>query len=69
MLYDKKYSFKKLAYLKKLLDAKNWLAVLNAGKRLQIKRLLLRDNFNFSALPLYISKATSLIKNYLSKRF
>ena len=50
-------------------EEKDWLAVLNAGKRLQAKRLILSGNFNFSALPLYISKATSLIKNYLSKRF
>jgi hypothetical protein len=48
---------------------KDWLEVLNAGKRLQAKRLLLSGNFNFSALPLYISKALSLVKNYLSKRF
>lgn len=50
-------------------EEKDWLAVLNAGKRLQAKRLILSGNFNFSALPLYISKGISLIKNYLRRRF
>jgi len=47
---------------------KDWLEVLNIGKRLQAIRLLLSGTFNISALPLYISKALSLIKNFLSKR-
>jgi hypothetical protein len=50
-------------------EEKDWLAVLNAGKRLQAKRLILSGNFNLSALPLYISKALSLVRNYLNKRF
>ncbi len=37
-------------------EEKDWLAVLNAGKRLQAKRLLLSGNFNINAPYFSISK-------------
>ncbi len=49
-------------------EEKDWLAVLNAGKRLQAMRLLLSGNFIISALPLYVNKTLSLVKNYFYKR-
>ena len=41
---------------------RDWLEVLNAGKRLQAKLLITSGTFNFSAFPLYIRKGVSLLK-------
>jgi len=44
---------------------KDWLEVLNAGKKLQAKLLFTSGTFNFSALSLYFKKAFFLIKRNL----
>lgn len=50
------------------IKTEDWLAVLNAGKRLQARLLFTSGTFNLIALPLYIKKIYSLIKRNVAKR-
>ena len=58
-------------------EEKDWLEVLNAGKRLQARLLFTSGTFSITALPLYINKAYLIIKmnvqrwcnRFISKRF
>jgi len=49
-------------------STKDWLDVLNAGKRLQARLLLTSGTFSLKALPLYLKKGYYMIKNYVNIR-
>jgi radical SAM superfamily enzyme YgiQ (UPF0313 family) len=46
---------------------RDWLEVMNAGKRLQARQLLASGSFNLSALPLYLKKGYSLAKRNVER--
>ncbi len=46
-------------------NKKDWFYVINAGKKLQAKRLLASGTFSLSALPLYIKKGCSLVSRMI----
>jgi len=46
---------------------KDWIAVMSAGKRLQMRLLLTSGTFNIKAMPLYIRKAWGLVKTRLAR--
>jgi radical SAM superfamily enzyme YgiQ (UPF0313 family)/glycosyltransferase involved in cell wall biosynthesis len=45
------------------ISERDWISVMNAGKRLQAKLLITTGTFNLSAFPLYVGKLYSLLKS------